>query len=393
MAHPLTDPLATDPLVAPVTVEEFSAVAVMRELGAEMPASGAVAVAVSGGPDSMALLALTQAWARPRGVRVYALTIDHALRAESAAEAAQVGAWIAQHFPGVCHEIIRRDVTALSATKLQEQARADRYRLMAAACARWGVAHLLLAHHRDDQAETFLMRLCKGSGLDGLAGMKPRAARDALQLLRPLLSFDKAQLVACCAAQGVPYVCDPSNGNEKFARARLRGLRAVLTREGLSVPRLAATAMRMGRARTALEFYAAQAWEAALINPPPGSAAALAEVAAEGAAEAAVLPAGALAFDLGVLRACPEDIRVRVLMRALVQVGGAGEGYGPRLEQVEALAQRIFVPPALGESDGGESDARESDQGSGAFVRTTLHQCIIERSAARGRLLIRAEGT
>ncbi len=311
-----------------------------------------VAVAVSGGPDSMALLALTHEWASARGKRVHAITVDHALRAESAQEAAQLGTWIAVHFPGVTHEILRRDVDAITPTRLQEQARDDRYELMQTACARAGISHLLLAHHRDDQAETFLFRLCKGSGLDGLAAMKSQSDREGLTLLRPLLGIDKERLVATCAAGSVPYVKDPSNRNDKFARVRLRQLKDALTREGLSARRLAVTAERMARAREALEFYAAQAWDATHMAD-----------------------AEFLTFDWQRLRAYPADIRVRVLMRALDMAVPSAHGYGPRLDQVESLALEIFPESVAGDG----------------FTRTTRHHCLIERSAARNMLVIRAE--
>ena len=311
-----------------------------------------VAVAVSGGPDSMALLALTHEWALAHGKHVHAMTVDHALRAESAREAAQVGIWITAHFPGVTHEILRRDADTITPTRLQEQAREDRYELMRAACARAGIVHLLLAHHRDDQAETFLFRLCKGSGLDGLAAMKHQSERDGLSLLRPLLGVDKARLAGTCVAYGVPYVKDPSNKNDKFARVRLRQLKDALSREGLSARRLAVTAERMARAREALEFYAAQAWDATH-----------------------VADAECLTFDWRALCAYPADIRVRVLMRALEMAVPSAHGYGPRLDQVESLALEIFP---------------ESVDGDG-FTRTTRHQCLIERSAARNVLVIRAE--
>lgn len=343
----LTSPAGDAPDL-PLGADEFARLSVMSALHD----ADAVAVAVSGGPDSMALLALTYEWAAARGKRVHALTVDHALRAESADEAAQVGAWIHIHFPGVTHEILRRDTVAITPTRLQEQARDDRYELMRAACARAGVSRLLLAHHRDDQAETFLFRLCKGSGLDGLAAMKGQSARGGLSLLRPLLGVDKVRLTATCAAYGVPYVKDPSNRNDKFARVRLRQLQQALSREGLSARRLAVTAGRMARAREALEFYAGQAWDATLI---PGTQ--------------------FLTFDWQRLRAYPADIRVRVLMRALDTAAPSPRGYGPRLDQVESLAVDIFP----------ESPA---DPG---FTRTTLHHCLIARSPARNVLVIRAE--
>lgn len=341
-------PAGAEVAPSPLTAEEFAALPVVRGL-ADV---AAVAVAVSGGPDSMALLALGHEWASARGRKIHALTVDHALRAESAREAAQVGAWISAHFPGVTHEILRRDPGGITATRLQEQARYDRYALLREGCLRAGIRDLLLAHHRDDQAETFLFRLCKGSGLDGLAAMKTRTDQGGLSLWRPLLALDKERLVATCAARGVPYVKDPSNHNDKFARARLRQLQGALSREGLSARRLALTAARMARARAALEFYAAQTWDASLC-----------------AAD------GVLTFDWRLLASCPADIRVRVLMRALETAAPSVQGYGPRLDQVESLAQDIFAESPAG--------AR--------FTRTTLHRCLIERSAARNTLVIRAE--
>ncbi len=328
--------------------DEFARLPVMLTL----QDTDAVAVAVSGGPDSMALLALTYEWASARGKRVHAITVDHALRAESAAEAAQVGTWIHIHFPGVTHEILRRDTAAITPTRLQEQARDDRYDLMQAACVRAGISQLLLAHHRDDQAETFLFRLCKGSGLDGLAAMMAVSTRDGMSLLRPLLGVDKGRLIATCAAYGVPYVKDPSNKNDKFARVRLRQLKEALSREGLSARRLAVTAERMARAREALAFYTAQAWDATLLSDTEF-----------------------LTFDWQRLCTYPADIRVRVLMRALESAVPSVHGYGPRLDQVESLVLEIFP---------------ESVSGDG-FTRTTRHHCLIERSLARNVLVIRAE--
>lgn len=332
----------------PLGADEFACLPSLSALND----AAALAVALSGGPDSMALLALIHEWAHKRGKHVHALTVDHAIRAESADEAAQVQAWCTRYFPGVRHEILRRDPDKVPQARLQEQARHDRYELMRAACARAGITHLLLAHHRDDQAETFLFRLCKGSGLDGLSAMKALSTRAELLLLRPLLCVDKDRLRATCAARGLPYVEDPSNGHEKFARARLRQLKDILSREGLSARRLAATAERMARAREALAFYAGQAWDATIVSE-----------------------ANFLAFDWRRLSGFPADIRVRVLMRALESAAPSAQGYGPRLEQVEALAQEIFS---------------ESAEGDG-FTRTTLSHCLIERSTARNVLVIRAE--
>lgn len=324
-----------------LTADEFARLPVMRGLEEIQ----AVAVALSGGPDSMALLALVHEWAQARSIMVHAITVDHALRAESQAEAQRVSGHVATYFPGVRHKILRRDPENITATKLQEQARHDRYEMMADECRAQGIKHLLLAHHQDDQAETFLFRLCKGSGTDGLAGMREQVVMNDVVRVRPLLGIEKEQLVATCRARDLPFVNDPSNGSDKFARVRLRQAMGALTREGLSIKRLALTAWRLGRARAALDHYAAVAWERALL----------------------VTEGTGLTFDLAVLMAEPEDIRLRVLMRALTVVGDDGF-YGPRLERVEELAQIIFTESG--------------------FARTTIHRCLIEKSAARRTLSI-----
>jgi len=340
-------PSVLDDAPLPVAADEFA-----RTMRSCEQAQG-VAVALSGGPDSMALLALISEWAAPRHIRVHAMTVDHALRAESAAEAAKVHEWVFTHFPTVTHVVLRRDVAAIPSTRIQEQARHDRYRMMADECRAQGITHLLLAHHQDDQAETFLFRLCKGSGLDGLAAMSGEKEFQDLRLVRPLLGFEKARLVVTCRARHLPFVKDPSNRNDKFARVRLRQVMGVLTREGLSPKRMAVTAERLARARTALEQISDQVWQDALMPAAPDM----------------------LVFDLNMLKAQPEDIRVRILMRALSQIGADAGGYGPRLERVEELALDLFTESVAGEG----------------FTRTTLHHCIVEKSAARGTLSVRRE--
>ena len=345
----LLTPLPEEPAPLALDAVAFAHLPAMQALSGV----SAVAVALSGGPDSMALAALTQEWAQERGIAVHMITVDHALRPESATEALRVGDWVGQHLSGVTHRVLRRDAALITPTKLQEQARHDRYRLMADECRARGIAHLLLAHHQDDQAETFLFRLCKGSGLDGLAGMNSQSAmhidpKKGVTLVRPLLGVDKGRLVATCQARALPFVSDPSNTNDKFARVRLRRVMSALGREGLTVRRLAVTALRLGRARAALEYYAEAAWVDAVVSQ----------------SDCDVL------FDLTKLSAVPEDIRVRVLARALAQVGG-DQGYGPRLEQVEELGAVLFEQAG--------------------FTRTTLHHCLVENSSARKTLRITRE--
>ncbi len=220
-----------------------------RSLGAHEP----LALAVSGGPDSIALLVLAAA-AFPG--RITALTVDHALRDGSAAEAAVVAAACAAR--GIPHHVLRWQGAKPDAN-LQAAARDARYALMTGWCAGHGHALLLTAHHADDQAETLLMRLGRGSGSAGLAGI--RAARDLGQgvtLVRPLLGVRRAALHAIAAASGWPVADDPSNRNPRFARTAARAMLAATP--WLDAGRMADAAAHFAAAEAALIWVVERAW-------------------------------------------------------------------------------------------------------------------------------------
>lgn len=168
-------------------------------------------VAVSGGPDSMALLLLA-AHAFPG--RVTAVTVDHRLRAASADEAAMVAHWCAGQ--AITHAILTPDMPVEG--NVQAWARAMRYRLIEDWRAEQRIDWIMTAHHADDQLETMLMRMNRGSGVGGLAGVRARSGR----VIRPLLAMRKAALQALAEAEGLPYVHDPSNADPRFDRAALR---------------------------------------------------------------------------------------------------------------------------------------------------------------------------
>jgi tRNA(Ile)-lysidine synthase len=142
---------------------------------------------------------------------------------------------------------------------LQEKARAARYDLLLAYARTIKADAIAFAHHKDDQAETVLMRLASGSGLSGLAGMKPTSHRDGHFILRPFLNVPSARLRATLDARGIVYVDDPSNSNVMFARVRLRQSYAILEAEGLSVERLKTLSDRMARADDALRLMTEKA--------------------------------------------------------------------------------------------------------------------------------------
>ncbi len=285
-----------------------------------------VAVACSGGADSMALALLLKDWVRSGGGRLTALTVDHRLRAGSTAEARQVGDWLRRR--KIEHVILTRPDAPLDGN-LQAEARRVRYALMTDWCVAQGVLHLFLAHHREDQAETLLLRLAGGSGVDGLAAMAPVTEMPALRLLRPLLDVPRARLAATLAAAGQRHVEDPSNANTAFRRVRLRQAAALLDREGLTAARLAGTARRMAQARSALDAATARLLAEAVVLYPEGYA----------------------TLAIGPFRAAPVDIALRALARLVTTV--AGGDYPPRLERVERLLAEVVSASDEGGSQGG----------------------------------------
>jgi tRNA(Ile)-lysidine synthase len=193
---------------------------------------GPLAVAVSGGADSMALLLLTHRWVQEKGGHLVALTVDHGLRPESRQEVLRAQKWAQRR--GIQHVILNWE-GAKPNSRLQERARENRYHLLTSWCTENGVPTLLLGHHQQDQEETFWLRLTAGSGLEGLSGMKKKSVREGIVLLRPLLGFPKERLKATLAAENQPWIEDPSNESDRFFRGRFRTL---LKEEGLTFPRL-----------------------------------------------------------------------------------------------------------------------------------------------------------
>jgi tRNA(Ile)-lysidine synthase len=236
---------ATPDDAGPLDAAEF---AWRLDLLGPFEAEPVLAVAVSGGADSLALIGLADPWARARGGKAVALIVDHGLRPESGAEARRVRDALASRG-------IEAHILAWSGPKpargVQAAARAARYRLLEEWCRREGVLHLLLAHHAGDQAETIAMRRARGGDL-GLAGMAAIAETRDLRRLRPLLGVAKARLVATVQAAGQGWIEDPSNRDPRSERARVRaGLRESDAR------RLLALGRRTGRRRAETERAAA----------------------------------------------------------------------------------------------------------------------------------------
>lgn len=224
-----------------------------------------LAVAVSGGGDSLALALLL----KECGADIVALTVDHGLRSESAAEAKTVHDILAAK--GIAHETLtwRGDKPS---THIQERAREARYDLLLGYCKAQGIGTLALAHNLEDQAETFWMRLGKGSGVDGLAGMAPARNVGGITMIRPVMGFTRARLRATCEHFGVRWIDDPSNTNDKYLRVKLRAFEEMLAGEGFTPERLALVMQKLGDAAAALQAMTDGALKDCLTLNPEGYA-------------------------------------------------------------------------------------------------------------------------
>src|SRR6478735_483344 len=290
-----------------------------KRLFADWKTAPAIVLAVSGGPDSVALMWLMARWRRAlaRGPRLVVVTVDHGLRAMSAREASDVKR-LARSL-GLPHHTLRWR-GAKPKTGLPAAARAERYRLLARAAQNEGATHILTAHTRDDQAETLLMRLLRGSGIAGLSAMARETGRDGVILVRPLLSVPKSRLVATLKRAGIGYADDPTNRDTAFTRPRLRALLPLLAAEGGDARGLARLASRLARANAAIEVLTdgAERYLAVTGRASPR--------------------AQAREIDVGAFSALPEEIRLRLLTRAINTFGHEGPA---ELGKVEALLAQL----------------------------------------------------
>jgi tRNA(Ile)-lysidine synthase len=271
------------------SIDRFS-----RDLDAIVAPGSVIGIAVSGGPDSLALLLLAAA-ARPG--RIEAASVDHALRPESRAEAQMVAELCARL--GVPHAILTAEWEEKPASAIQERARTMRYQLLGEWARNRGLDLVATAHHLDDQVETLLMRLARGAGVRGLAGMRRLSCRTAagVPLARPLLGWRHSELEAVCAAAGVHPIRDPSNADEQFERVRVRN--ALAAADWLDPSALAESADHLADADSALDWATDGEWRRAVAEDPDGL------VYAPGDA--------------------PPEIRRRILRRAILSLASEGD--------------------------------------------------------------------
>ncbi|MBO7332221.1 MAG: tRNA lysidine(34) synthetase TilS [Alphaproteobacteria bacterium] len=209
-----------------------------------------VAVAVSGGADSLALTLLTDKWAKEKGIYLEAFTVEHGLRPESEKEAQDVHTFLSQK--GIKHTILYWKGEK-PITRIEEKAREARYDLLLTACRERNISALFLGHHEDDQAETLLLRLSRGSGIDGLSAMAPRVKREDIWLIRPLLNTSHESLKAFLKEQNIVWAEDSSNQNPIYERVRFRKAKKTLSELGLENDKIGLSAKRLLRVKQALE--------------------------------------------------------------------------------------------------------------------------------------------
>ena len=271
-----------------------------------------IALAVSGGPDSLALLLLAERWRAAHGgvPEIDVFTVDHRLHPRSAEDAAFVVRLAEER--GFRARVLVREGDP-PRTGIEAAAREARYRLLIDAAKAVGASHMVLAHHQDDQAETFLMRLARGSGVHGLAAMRPLRAREGVMLFRPLLGVTRARLAALVGEEGIVAVDDAANRDPRFMRTKLRALMPELTRAGLGPEQLAEAARQMARVADAIDAQASALLRQAVH----------------------VDRFAIVTLDTAVYREALEEVRLRALTRLLQAIGGGV--YPPRGEKLKAL--------------------------------------------------------
>jgi tRNA(Ile)-lysidine synthase len=277
-----------------------------RDLDPLVKPGARLSIAVSGGPDSLALLVLAAA-ARPGEVE--AATVDHALRTEARQEAETVAALCERL--GVPHSILTVEWSEKPETAIQERARNARYALLGKWAKERSISSLLIAHHVDDQAETFIMRLARGAGVKGLAGMRRLTSPPGAQvaLVRPLLGWRRSELEQVCADAGLAPAADPSNDDEQFERVRVR--QALGSVEWLDPKSIARSADNLAQADAALHWATTQEWNRGVTKA---------------GGQLVYQPADA-----------PREIRRRIVRRAVLGLANEGAGADLRGRELDQL--------------------------------------------------------
>lgn len=289
------------------------------------------AVGVSGGADSLCLTLFLAEWAKRHQATLTALTVNHNLRAVAAAEAQQVHDFLTQH--NISHVILTNQ-TPIPTGGIEEYARRIRYELMTNYCMQNHIKTLFLAHHADDQAETFLLRLSRKSGLNGLKAMTAETSINGMRLIRPFLTLPKKVLTDTMTQQGICWAEDEMNHDEAFTRVQWRHLLPTLQKTGVTSETIGIVTKRLARADTALQHYTDNFIQKNVWIDFRGFA----------------------RLPMEPFRECPAEIQIRVLQELVHQIGQSDkpislkalENLCPRLPCAATLGECVFVPHKTG---------------------------------------------
>lgn len=304
-----------------------------------------IAVAVSGGGDSMGLAHILSRWCSKNNRQLHVLTVNHNLRPEAKEEAKQVEQWV-NNWPSTVHYTLNWNHEDKPETRLQEEARNARYQLLEQHCVTHNIKCLFIAHHQDDQFETFIIRLTSGSGLKGLAAM-PNCTETSMGVykVRPLLAYSHDEILEYCRTHDLKWIEDPSNHNDDFKRVRVRKAASFLEQEGLSTKRIERLTHRLNRADRALEHYKYEALQNIIVEQQDDM----------------------LKLDFIPFQSLPEEIGLRVLQHCLVHLQGQNMPYPPNSAKLEQLYDDIIRPD-------------------NSFKGSTLYKCMIHLKD-KGRVL------
>ncbi len=275
-----------------------------------------IAVAVSGGGDSLALAILLAEWCSERNITLHALTVDHGLRPESASEAKYVAKTLKPF--GVSQKTLMWEGVKPK-SRIQEAAREARYALMSNYCQKKKIKFLFVAHHGQDQIETILFRIAKGTGLDGLSGMRPiTVLENNLTLVRPLLPVSHQELCDTLKSRKINWIEDPSNENDKYARVRIRNVIDALENEGLNPARISSLSNRVAQSIDLIDYLIDKEYNSLVSN----------------------INTQRIDINLSAFSSLPIEGKARILKKIISQLI-PHKKYPARLEDIERLAAKL----------------------------------------------------
>lgn len=273
-----------------------------------------IAIAVSGGSDSMALALLTKQWATKNGVEILVINVDHGLRRKSKKESEKVSLWMDRL--DIKNEIITYK-GKIPTSNIEAIAREYRYDLIKKHCEKHSVKTLLVGHNLNEKTETFYLNLIRGSGVYGLSGMKEFSKRNGLNIIRPLMNISKPEIKKYLKSKNQKWIEDSSNKDEKYLRVKVRKLKNIFAKLGLEDDRVSNTIDSFQRVRRTLEFYTSEACKNILKKYN-----------------------GIVIFDIEKYKEYPEEIQLRSLSEILINV--SKKDYSPRMKKLENLHKELL---------------------------------------------------